>query len=63
MGWLLAATVCLGTARLHANIAAPNNDQAADARKVVTRVVDFRPNGLAPSAFADWADADKRATE
>ena len=63
IGWLLVATVCLGAARLNANVTPAGDVQAADERAVATRLVDFRPNGLAPSAFADWAEADKHAAE
>ncbi len=63
IGWLLVAFVCLGAARLNANVSLASDDRSADVRKVATRVVEFQPNSLAPSTFADWVEADKSASE
>ena len=56
LGCFLVATVSFGFARIHASGSMASGDHVVAPAAVTTRVIDFKPQAFAPSAYADWTD-------
>jgi hypothetical protein len=52
----IVATICFGAARIHASGSIASNERPLETPAITTRLLDFQPNAIAPSAFADWSD-------